>query len=121
MTHSAEHQRTHTKMVKQAFKAVTRQTGIPYPVVFQRFIDAEPVCNELVWEAFYRLYPDSPYHYVTFSSAAPSTCTRPNVICSVTALSGNTGFQPRPMKALFQRNGVWADLLETYPLREVDV
>lgn len=66
MIHSAVHQRTHTKMVKQAFKTVTRQTGIPYPVVFQRFIDAEPVCNELVGEAFYHLFPDSPYHYVTF-------------------------------------------------------
>lgn len=39
----------------------------------------------------------------------------------MTALSGNTGFQPRPMKALFQRNGVWADLLETYPLRETEI
>lgn len=39
----------------------------------------------------------------------------------MTALSGNSGFQPRPMKALFQRNGVWADLLETYPLRETEV
>lgn len=37
------------------------------------------------------------------------------------ALSGNTGFQPRPMKLLFQRNGVWADLLETYPLRSIEV
>lgn len=36
-------------------------------------------------------------------------------------LSGNTGFQPRPMKLLFQRNGVWADLLETYPLRSIEV
>lgn len=27
-------------------------------------------------------------------------------------------FQPRPIKALFQRNSVWTDLLETYPLRE---
>ncbi|MBG6243141.1 MAG: hypothetical protein EKE20_15570 [Candidatus Symbiopectobacterium sp. Dall1.0] len=66
MTHSVEHQRTHTKMVKQAFKAVFSQTGIPYPTVFQRFVDAEPECNELVWEAFYHLFPDSPYHYVAF-------------------------------------------------------
>lgn len=66
MAHSVEHQRTHTKMVKQAFKAVVSQTGIPYPTVFQRFVDAEPECNELVWEAFYRLFPDSPYHYMAF-------------------------------------------------------
>lgn len=35
--------------------------------------------------------------------------------------TGDTGFQPRPMKALFQRNGVWADIMETYPLRPVEI
>lgn len=53
-------------MIKQAFKAVVSQTGLPYQVVFQRFIEGEPECNELVWEAFYRIFPDSPYHHVTF-------------------------------------------------------
>jgi hypothetical protein len=66
MPQSTEHQRIHTKMVKQAFKAVVKQTGIPYVTVFQRFVDAEPECNTLVWEAFYRLFPDSPYHFVTY-------------------------------------------------------
>lgn len=35
--------------------------------------------------------------------------------------SGKQDFQPRPLKLLFQTNGVWADLLETYPLRESEV
>ncbi|ARF52154.1 IS91 family transposase [Pantoea stewartii] len=35
--------------------------------------------------------------------------------------SGDNGFQPRPMKTLFQRNGAWADIMETYPLRDVEV
>lgn len=39
----------------------------------------------------------------------------------MTALSGNTDFQPRPLKFLFQKNGAWADLLETYPLRETEI
>lgn len=35
--------------------------------------------------------------------------------------SGKQDFQPRPLKLLFQTNGVWADLLETCPLRETEV
>lgn len=30
-------------------------------------------------------------------------------------------FTPRPLKTLFQRNGAWAELLNTYPLRPVEV
>lgn len=37
------------------------------------------------------------------------------------ARSGDNGFQPRPMKALFQRNGAWADIMASYPVRPVEV
>ncbi len=33
----------------------------------------------------------------------------------------DTGIQPRPMKALFQRNRAWADIMEAYPLRPVEI
>ncbi|MGX5057023.1 IS91 family transposase [Enterobacter asburiae] len=39
----------------------------------------------------------------------------------MTRSSGDTGFQPRPMKALFQRNGAWADIMETHQLRPVEI
>ena len=35
--------------------------------------------------------------------------------------TGDTDFQPRPMKALFQRNGAWADIMETHLLRPVEI
>lgn len=67
MAHSAEHQRIHTKMVKQALKAVARRYNFSYSSVFDEFVSGNnPSCTQCVWEAFYRLYPDSPYHYVTF-------------------------------------------------------
>lgn len=39
----------------------------------------------------------------------------------MTRSTGDSVFQPRPLKALFQRNGVWADLLNTDSLRPVEV
>ncbi|WP_440866421.1 IS91 family transposase [Symbiopectobacterium purcellii] len=33
----------------------------------------------------------------------------------------DTGIQPRPMKTLFQRNRAWADIMEAYPLRPVEI
>ena len=29
--------------------------------------------------------------------------------------------QPRPMKALFQRNGLWSDILDTEKLRPIEI
>lgn len=59
-------------MVKQVFKIVTRQYGLPYPQVFRRFVAEEGECTEWFWTAFYNEYPDSPYHYVAFCP----TCRR---------------------------------------------
>lgn len=67
MTHSAEHQRTHTKMVKQALKAVARQNHFSYSSVTAEFVAGNnPSCTQCFWENFYRLFPSSSYRYVTF-------------------------------------------------------
>jgi hypothetical protein len=66
MSRSVSHQRTHTKMVKQVLKDVARQNQFSYQVVFQDFIDENPTCTQCFWETFYRLFPDSHYHYVAF-------------------------------------------------------
>ncbi|WP_440866422.1 hypothetical protein [Symbiopectobacterium purcellii] len=71
MSHSPEHQRVHTKMVKQIFKTVVRQGNLPYQQ-FRLFVDNDPDCTEWFWTTFYSEFPDSPYHYVAFCH----TCRR---------------------------------------------
>lgn len=67
MSHSPEHQLAHTKMVKQVLKAVARQNNFTYPSVFAEFTGGNnSTCTQCFWENFYRLFPDSPYHYVAF-------------------------------------------------------
>lgn len=39
----------------------------------------------------------------------------------MTRSSGDAGVQLLPMKALFQRNGAWADIMETYLFRPVEI
>lgn len=53
MSYYSEHQIAHTKMVKQALKAVARHNNFPY-------------CSQCVWENFYRFFPETPWHYVSF-------------------------------------------------------
>ena len=67
MSHSPEHQRIHTKMVKQALKDVAHQNQYSYQTVFKEFVDGNnPSCTQCFWETFYRLFPASPYHFVAF-------------------------------------------------------
>lgn len=67
MSHSSEHQIAHTKMVKQALKAVARQNNFSYQSVFADFVAGNnPSCTQCFWEHFYRLFPGTPWHYVSF-------------------------------------------------------
>ncbi|HHL2713181.1 TPA: hypothetical protein ACQ39K_004839 [Yersinia enterocolitica] len=53
MSHPPEHQIAHTKMVKQALKAVARQNKFPYPSVFAEFVAGNnPSCTQCFWEHF---------------------------------------------------------------------
>src|SRR5690606_3106385 len=65
--HIPQHQVAHTKMVKQALKAVARQNNCSYPSVVADFVSGNnPSCTQCFWENFYRLFPESPWHYVSF-------------------------------------------------------
>ncbi|SPZ77068.1 Uncharacterised protein [Shigella boydii] len=44
----------------------------PYKSVFADFITGHPSCTVCFWETFHKMYPDSPYEYVTFCH----TCRR---------------------------------------------
>jgi len=67
VSHSPEHQLVHTKMVKQALKDVARKHKYTYQSVLEEFVGGNnPSCTCCFWETFYRLFPDSPYHYVAF-------------------------------------------------------
>ncbi|EPC0846885.1 hypothetical protein, partial [Shigella boydii] len=62
----------HTRMVKEVLKAVARANNHPYKSVFADFITGHPSCTVCFWETFHKMYPDSPYEYVTFCH----TCRR---------------------------------------------
>ncbi|EIH7861185.1 hypothetical protein V6A17_004426 [Escherichia coli] len=47
MSHNLEHQKVHTRMVKEALKAVARANNHPYQSVFADFIAGHPSCT--VW------------------------------------------------------------------------
>lgn len=72
MSHTSEHQLAHTKMVKQILKTVARQQERHYQEVFRLFVGEDLLCTEWFWTAFYRDFPDSPYHFVAFCH----TCRR---------------------------------------------
>ncbi|PAV01371.1 hypothetical protein CBG25_16900 [Arsenophonus sp. ENCA] len=66
MTHSTEHQRIHTKMVKQVLKDIAIMKKLPYQVVFRRFIEEDIDCTDWFWDTFYRCFPESNYRYVCY-------------------------------------------------------
>ncbi|EAA0619155.1 TPA: hypothetical protein JQR05_004300 [Shigella flexneri] len=72
MSHNLEHQKVHTRMVKEVLKAVARANNHPYKSVFADFITGHPSCTVCFWETFHKMHPDSPYEYVTFCH----TCRR---------------------------------------------
>ena len=72
MSHNLEHQKVHTRMVKEVLKAVARANNHPYQSVFTDFIAGHPSCTVCFWETFHKMYPDSPHEYVTFCH----TCRR---------------------------------------------
>ncbi len=49
-----------------------RANNHPYQSVFTDFIAGHPSCTVCFWETFHKMYPDSPYEYVTFCH----TCRR---------------------------------------------
>lgn len=54
-------------MVKRALEAVARQDKFSYSSVFVEFIaGANPSYPQCLWENFYRLFPETPWHYVSF-------------------------------------------------------
>ncbi|KDU26695.1 putative transposase for insertion sequence element IS801 domain protein [Escherichia coli 3-373-03_S4_C3] len=59
-------------MVKEVLKAVARANNHPYQSVFADFITGHPSCTVCFRETFHKMYPDSPYEYVTFCH----TCRR---------------------------------------------
>ena len=63
MSHNLEHQKVHTRMVKEVLKAVARANNHPYQSVFTDFIAGHPSCTVCFWETFHKMYPDSPYEY----------------------------------------------------------
>ncbi|HAX4851810.1 TPA: hypothetical protein JZF84_004934 [Escherichia coli] len=66
MSHNLEHQKVHTRMVKEVLKAVARANNPPYQSVFADFIAGHSSCMVCFWETFHKMSPDSPYKYVTF-------------------------------------------------------
>ncbi|UIN02607.1 hypothetical protein [Yersinia ruckeri] len=45
----------------------TEPNNFPYPSVFAEFVASHnPSCTQCFWENFYRLFPDTPWHYVSF-------------------------------------------------------
>ncbi|HHK8966155.1 TPA: hypothetical protein ACQZB2_004504 [Escherichia coli] len=63
MSHSLEHQKVHTRMVK-VLKAVARANNYPYQSVFANFMSG-PSCT-VCFQTFHKTFPDSPYECVTF-------------------------------------------------------
>nr|WP_241391721.1 hypothetical protein [Yersinia frederiksenii] len=54
-------------MVRQVLKDVSRLNKFHYQSVLKEFVDGNnPSCTQCFWETFYRLFPDSPYHYVAY-------------------------------------------------------
>ncbi len=45
MSHNLEHQKVHTRMVKEVLKAVARANNPPYQSVFADFITGHPSCT----------------------------------------------------------------------------
>ena len=45
MSHNLEHQKVHTRMVKEVLKAVARANNHPYQSVFTDFIAGHPSCT----------------------------------------------------------------------------
>ncbi|MEY9085925.1 hypothetical protein, partial [Escherichia coli] len=45
MSHNLEHQKVHTRMVKEVLKAVARASNHPYQSVFTDFIAGHPSCT----------------------------------------------------------------------------
>lgn len=88
MSHNLEHQKVHTRMVKEVLKAVARANNHPYQSVFTDFIAGHLSCTVCFWETFHKMYPDSPYEYVTFCH----TCRRfdckrkANAVCNTCSL-----------------------------------
>lgn len=72
MSHNLEHQKIHTRMVKEVLKAVARANNHSYQSVFTDFIAGHPSCTVCFRENFHKMYPDSPHEYVTFCH----TCRR---------------------------------------------
>ncbi|HDL9614916.1 TPA: hypothetical protein PX828_004879, partial [Escherichia coli] len=62
MSHNLKHQKVHTRMLKEVLKAVARANNHP----FADFIASHPSCTVCFRETFHKMYPDSPYEYVTF-------------------------------------------------------
>ncbi|ENF27164.1 hypothetical protein ECP030481611_5045 [Escherichia coli P0304816.11] len=52
MSHNLEHQKVHTRMVKEVLKAVARASNHPYQSVFTDFIAGHPSCTVCFWETF---------------------------------------------------------------------
>ncbi len=56
MSHNLEHQKVHTRMVKEVLKAVARANNHPYKSVFADFITGHPSCSVCFWETFHKMY-----------------------------------------------------------------
>ncbi|ENP5597041.1 TPA: hypothetical protein OSY64_005153, partial [Escherichia coli] len=56
MSHNLEHQKVHTRMVKEVLKAVARANNHPYQSVFTDFIAGHPSCTVCFWETFHKMY-----------------------------------------------------------------
>ncbi len=50
MSHNLEHQKVHTRMVKEVLKAVARANNHPYKSVFADFITGHPSCTVCFWK-----------------------------------------------------------------------
>ncbi|EON2145564.1 TPA: hypothetical protein OQV85_004349, partial [Shigella flexneri] len=55
MSHNLEHQKVHTRMVKEVLKAVARANNHPYKSVFADFITGHPSCTVCFWETFHKM------------------------------------------------------------------
>ncbi|ABV16240.1 conserved hypothetical protein (plasmid) [Escherichia coli O139:H28 str. E24377A] len=60
MSHNLEHQKVHTRMVKEVLKAVARANNHPYQSVFTDFIAGHPSCTVCFWESRCRRRPRKP-------------------------------------------------------------
>lgn len=53
MSHNLEHQKVHTRMVKEVLKAVASSNNHPYQSVFADFIAGHPEPPRVSWRVFY--------------------------------------------------------------------